>query len=167
MLLQLHVQNLLIIDNLDVSFKDGFTVITGETGSGKSVILTCLSLALGDKGASANLIKSGQDKASVSCVFQIKNEFLREKFFSLGLLEKTEDIVIIKKIITKSGSRSFINDSPVTVNLLNEISPYFLEINSQFENSTLFFAKNYIDILDNFAKIKNKISIPIIIILAL
>lgn len=150
MLSSLHISNYALIGSLDLDLKHGFSVITGETGAGKSIILGALGLLQGNR-ADTKAIKTGEKKCIVEGTFETEGLGVR------GLLEK-EDIdcddttITIRREISASGkSRTFINDSLATLNLLREVSQHLIDIHSQHQNLLLGRETFIIDTLDCIA----------------
>ena len=150
MLSSLHISNYALIASLDLDLKHGFSVITGETGAGKSIILGALGLLQGNR-ADTKAIKTGEKKCIVEGTFETEGLGVR------GLLEK-EDIdcddttITIRREISASGkSRTFINDSLATLNLLREVSQHLIDIHSQHQNLLLGRETFIIDTLDCIA----------------
>lgn len=135
MLVRLTVRNYAIISELDISFSEGLTIITGETGAGKSILIGALSLVLGKRADTAVLF-SNDDKCVVEAHFDIKDYDLKS-FFQENDLDY-EPITILRREISVSGkSRAFINDTPVNLNQLRELASYLIDIHSQHEVLTL------------------------------
>jgi len=119
---QLHIENLILVSKASVEFERGFTVISGETGSGKSSLLYALKLALGERG-DVDKIREGAEKGKVTALFEVEGPFpaLRE----LGI--EIDDTLLISREITKSGkTRAFVNHEPVQVSLLKEIGKFLI-----------------------------------------
>ncbi len=132
MLHKLTISNYALIDNLDISFTDGMTTITGETGAGKSIILGALSLLLG-KRADTTVLKDKDKKSVVEATFSLPNDSLLAFFESLDIDFDTE--TIIRREITPQGkSRSFVNDTPVGLQTLKELGTVLIDIHSQHQN---------------------------------
>lgn len=135
MLVRLTVRNYAIISELDISFSEGLTIITGETGAGKSILIGALSLVLGKRADTAVLF-SNDDKCVVEAHFDVKDYDLKP-FFEENDLDY-EPITILRREISVSGkSRAFINDTPVNLNQLRELASYLIDIHSQHEVLTL------------------------------
>lgn len=150
MLKQLHISNYALIDTLDINFNDGLTIITGETGAGKSIILGALSLILGER-ADAKAIRDKARKTIVEGAFDLSGYQL-ESLFEKHEIDFYEHDCIIRREISASGrSRTFINDTPVTVTLLKEIMTRIVDIHSQHSNMLLSRAAYQLEILDNIA----------------
>jgi DNA repair protein RecN (Recombination protein N) len=149
MLLELHIENVLLIEKLSLSFGKGFTAITGQTGAGKSILLDSLSIILGNR-VSGNIIRPPAEKALIVAVFDIaKNQIIKNKLLDCGF--DCYDQIVVKKIITKNGSKIFINDIPTSVNFIASISLYLIEMHSQFEQIDLLSNKKHLEIVDQFA----------------
>lgn len=136
MLKSLFIQNFVLIDNLDICFNPGFSVITGETGAGKSIILGALSLVLGQR-ADGKSIKQGADKCVIEAVFDI-SKYQLESFFLGNDLEYDPASCILRRELYASGkSRAFVNDSPVALAILKELGTRLIDIHSQHQNLLL------------------------------
>lgn len=137
MLKSLYINNYLLIDKLNVQFANGFTVITGETGAGKSIILGALSLVFGQR-ADSKLIRPATGKCIIEAVFDITNNPEIKNFFELNQLDYEDSSCIVRREITINGkSRSFVNDTPVALNMLRDLSGMLIDIHSQHENLLL------------------------------
>lgn len=149
MLKSLFIQNFVLIDSLDIRFDKGFSVITGETGAGKSIILGALSLVLGQR-ADGKSIKSGSDKCVIEAVFDVSSYKL-EEFFQSNDLEYDAEICILRRELFASGkSRAFVNDSPVSLTVIKELGSRLIDIHSQHQNLLLGdnrFQLNVIDVM--------------------
>jgi len=159
MLFSLYVENVLLIERLSISFCQGFSVIVGETGSGKSIILDCLNIILGDRTRS-NMIRPGTDKAMIVAEFEIKDNHNVHKILAQNSIQCPDDILIIKKIITSDGrSRIYICDIPASINLAADITKKIIEVNSQFSQNDMLDPKEYLNILDKYTNISEDIDI--------
>ena len=149
MLEELHIKNFAIIDELKVAFSGGLNMITGETGAGKSIIIGAVSLILGDR-ASADLIRTSEDSATVEALFAIDgNETLKKKLLELGI--DPADELVIKRTLSRSGkNRIHINGQPATLNILASLSEALINVCGQHEHQTLLDSGRHIDILDEF-----------------
>lgn len=151
MLKALQINNYALISELEIIFDSGFTVITGETGAGKSIILGALSLILGNRADTKN-IKPDTEKCIVEAHFDISTYQGINHFFELHELDFDSGICIIRREITNSGkSRAFINDTPVTVNVLRDLSTQLIDIHSQHENLLLTSESFQLDVVDTVA----------------
>jgi DNA repair protein RecN (Recombination protein N) len=149
MLKRLYISNYALIEELDVSFPGQLTVITGETGAGKSIFLEALGLALGNR-ADAGSLQNKAKKCIIEAEFESKNYDLRDFFVKNGL--DHENPVILRREINGEGkSRSFINDSPVNLSQLKEISELLIDVHSQHQTLLLNQAKFQLQLIDSFA----------------
>lgn len=149
MLKRLIIHNLAIFENVDVSFQDGFSVLLGETGAGKSLMIDSLSLLLGMR-ASSELIRSGENKASVTGYFSIERPEL-SAYLSKINVPMHDDEIVVERIIGINKNAVKINSVPVSLNDLIKISKYLANIHSQFDFEKILNPENYLDIIDGFS----------------
>ncbi len=149
MLSRIFIQNFALIDSLEIDLKNGLQVITGETGAGKSIILGALRLIMGERADVKSFAKSDA-KSIVETEFQINENF--KAFFENNDLDFEEQTIIRREILPNGKSRAFINDVPVTLDILRELSSKLIDIHSQFETSNLFTEQFQFGILDGLAK---------------
>lgn len=149
MLKRLIIHNLAIFENVDVSFQDGFSVLLGETGAGKSLMIDSLSLLLGMR-ASSELIRSGENKASVTGYFSIERPEL-SAYLSKINVPMHDDEIVVERIIGVNKNVVKINSVPVSLNDLIKISKYLANIHSQFDFEKILNPENYLDIIDGFS----------------
>lgn len=150
MIKQLHISNYALIDKLDIGFNDGLTIITGETGAGKSIILGALSLILGERSDS-KAIRDTSVKTVVEATFGIDGYRL-ERFFKDNDIDWDEHECLVRRELAPNGrSRAFINDTPVQLNTLRELSTRLLDIHSQHSNMLLSTSAFQLSILDSIA----------------
>ena len=151
MLKQLYIRNFTLIDTLDIELKPGFSVITGETGAGKSIIIGAIGLLLGQR-ADAKNIKQGADKCIIEAHFDL-SKYSLEVFFENNDIEYDAHDTIIRRELTSAGkSRAFINDTPVSLAILKELGEQLVDIHSQHQNLLLNkqdFQLNVVDIIAN------------------
>ncbi|MBP9069152.1 MAG: DNA repair protein RecN [Bacteroidia bacterium] len=149
MLKRLYISNYALIEELDVSFPGSLTVITGETGAGKSIFLEALGLALGNR-ADAGSLQNKAKKCVIEAEFEAKNYDLSDFFVKNGL--DFENLVILRREINGEGkSRSFINDSPVNLTVLKEIADSLIDVHSQHQTLLLNQTKFQLQLIDSFA----------------
>lgn len=148
MLTELHINNVLLIKKLSLSFSSGFSVFTGETGAGKSILLDSLALALGER-ANFSLIRKGAEQGTISAVFYNEHEVIKD-FLKAHNLPIDENIIIRRVLQIDGKSRAFINDVPVSVALLRNLGEKLLDIHGQFDNYRLINSTYHQDILDSF-----------------
>ena len=149
MLTSLSIKNYALIDNLDVNFNNGLTIITGETGAGKSILLGGLSLILG-KRADLNSIKDTTKKCVIEAIFDIKNYNLKELFISEDL-DYEEQTIIRREILPSGKSRAFINDSPVNLDSLKLLAEQLIDIHSQHQTLELVSNDFQFQVIDALA----------------
>ena len=150
MLTTLSIRDVVLIGRLDLSLESGLSVLTGETGAGKSILLDALGLALGMR-AEARLVRHGAEKASVTAAFEVAgNDPI------IGILEDrgvdaSEESLVLRRVLGKDGrSKAFINDQPVGVQLLKEIGQSLVEIHGQFESQRLLNESTHRSLLDAY-----------------
>lgn len=152
MLKKLYIRNFTLIDELDISFHSGFSVITGETGAGKSIILGAIGLLLGNR-ADVRQVKSGASKCVVEAVFGLGHDKsgVIKAFFDSNDLDYNPDECLLRREISAAGkSRAFVNDTPVTLAALRELGEHLIDIHSQHQNLLLGkenFQMNVVDII--------------------
>lgn len=152
MLKSLYISNYALISELNISFDEGFSVITGETGAGKSIILGALSLILGQR-ADNKSIKLDAEKCVIEATFDISSYSHLEEFFVQNDLDKFDQNCVIRRELTNLGkSRAFINDTPVSLNLIRDLSNRLLDIHSQHENLLLSNEGYQLDVVDTVAQ---------------
>jgi len=149
MITSLSIENYALIEKLSVRFTDGFSVITGETGAGKSILLGALGLVLG-KRADLTSLKNKEEKCIIEACFQIKNYSLR-KFFETNDLDYEEETIIRREILPSGKSRAFINDTPVNLSELQGLSNYLVDIHSQHQTQELSDDVVQFQIIDSVA----------------
>lgn len=151
MLKSLFIRNFVLIDSLDIKFNQGFSVITGETGAGKSIILGALSLVLGQR-ADGKSIKNGSEKCVIEAVFDV-SKYKLEEFFMIKDLEYDAEVCILRRELYASGkSRAFINDSPVSLTILKELGARLIDIHSQHQNLLLGDIRFQLKVIDVMAE---------------
>jgi len=155
MLSKITIQNFALIQHLSVSLENGLQVITGETGAGKSIILGALRLILGER-ADSKSISDPEKKSVVEAEFKITSSYL--PFFEENDLDFEENTIIRREILPSGKSRAFINDIPVTLDVLKELSSKLIDIHSQFETSNLFSEEYQFKIIDGLSENKEIIS---------
>jgi DNA repair protein RecN (Recombination protein N) len=171
MLQEIHIHNYAVIENLTVEFHPGLNVLTGETGSGKSVLVDALDLALGGR-ASSDVIRTGAQRATVTAVFRAaavsgnarKGEAdLPPPWFDwlerYGVSGETEGEIILRREIQAGGrSRLLVNDQPVTLAAVKELAPLLVEIHGQGEHASLLARGAQLDLLDTFARVGERLA---------
>lgn len=149
MLIRLSIKNYALIEKLDVKFDSGFSIITGETGAGKSILLGALGLVLG-KRADITFLNQKEQKCIVEAEFSISNYGL-EYFFKKEELDFERHTIIRREILPNGKSRAFINDTPTTLNVLNTLSEQLIDVHSQHQTGALSNTKFQFKIIDALA----------------
>lgn len=149
MLEGLHVKNLVIIDEAEVSFGGGLNILTGETGAGKSVVIGSINLALGAK-AGKSLVRAGKESGFVELIFSVNND-VGDKLRTLDIIPE-DGLVVIARKFTGERSVSKINGETVTLSKVKEAAALLLDIHGQTENQTLQLSKNHLELLDKYLK---------------
>jgi DNA repair protein RecN (Recombination protein N) len=150
MLKSLFIRNYVLIDELDIRFEDGFSVITGETGAGKSIILGALSLVLGERADSGN-IQSGKDKCLIEAVFDLSSYQLESIFRENDLEYDPEACTFRRELYSSGKSRAFINDSPVSLSIVKELGNLLIDVHSQHRNLLLADTRFQLNVVDLMA----------------
>lgn len=151
MLQQLYIHNFTLIDKLDIHFSSGFSVITGETGAGKSIILGAIGLLLGNR-ADARLVKAGTDKCIVEAHFDISRYDMQQFFIDNDIDYEPDDCIMRRELRANGKSRAFINDTPVSLTTARELGEQLVDIHSQHQNLLLQkddFQLSVVDIIAN------------------
>jgi len=148
MLRFLRVRNFALIDQLEIHFENGFGLLSGETGAGKSIIVDALGLLAGAK-ASAEMVRTGESRAIVEAIFETD---LRSDLDRLGLDSEGDEVVIRREISSDERNRVYINNQPSTVAALRELAPSLLDIHGQHEQQTLLDSGSQLTLIDAFAE---------------
>jgi len=157
MLQSISIQNYALIDTLDISFDKGFSVITGETGAGKSIILGAIGLLLGQR-ADVKAIKQGASKCVIEAHFNISS-YRMQSFFDENELEYDPNECILRRELQSSGkSRAFINDSPASLTLMKELGEQLIDVHSQHQNLLLNKEDFQLNVLDSLANDEKELS---------
>lgn len=149
MLLNLHVKNLAIIDEIEVEFSEGLNVLTGETGAGKSIIIGSINIALGGK-VSKDIIRTGTEFALVELTFLAEDSEQINSLEKLGITLE-EDVVVISRKITKCRTINRVNGETVSVSMLKSIADILIDIHGQNEQQSLLYKNKHMEIVDRYA----------------
>ena len=150
MLRHLHIRNFALIEELDVDFSEGFSVITGETGAGKSILLGAIGLILGQR-ADTQSVKEGAAKCVIEATFGLRGYALKS-FFDENDFDYDEDACVLRRELTAAGkSRAYINDSPATLQQMKQLGDRLIDIHSQHQNLLLRDQNFQLNILDTMA----------------
>jgi DNA repair protein RecN len=150
MLSSLTVSNYILIDNLEVEFPEGLIIVTGETGAGKSILIGALNLLLGAK-ADSSVIKDSSKNCVVEGVFCINDDLELSTFFNENSLDFSSEITLRRVISPYGKSRSFVNDEPVSLQFLKELSGQLIDIHAQHQQLLLSDSRFQLSVLDSFA----------------
>lgn len=149
MLLELNIENFAIIENMKIEFEPGLNVLTGETGSGKSIIIDSLGLVLGQR-ANKDIIKKGKDRAFIEAVFSSYDEETKDLLLEYGI-ESGDLVVVSKEIREKGPTITRVNNRTVTSQILSKISSRLIDIFAQHESISLMDNKNQLKLIDDFS----------------
>ena len=136
MLTKLEIQNYILIDQLNIDLSEQFSVITGETGAGKSIIMGALGLILGDR-ADSTVCREASKKCFIEGIFKITNNAQLQTLFQENEIELSDELIIRREISAQGKSRAFINDTPVTLTTLKEVTSHLVDLHQQFDTLTL------------------------------
>lgn len=151
MLTLLKIRNLALVDELVWELGPGLIGVTGETGAGKSVIVGALKLVLGER-ADKSLIRTGEESCSVEAVFELRDPREINAILEDGGLERCEDTqLIVRRVIGQSANRQFVNDSPVTLNLLKRLGEHLVDLHGPHDHQSLLSAERQLAMLDAYA----------------
>ena len=150
MLKELIVKNIVLIESIKIEFKKGLSVLTGETGTGKSILLDSLGLIVGNR-VDFNLIRHGETDASVTAIFQINEKHPVIKVIQKYDIEFEDELIIRRQIKADGKSKCLVNDTIITRNALIEITDYLIEIQGQFEDRGLLDIKTHLSLLDDYS----------------
>lgn len=156
MLQSIHIQNYALIEKLDIDFKSGFSVITGETGAGKSIILGAIGLLLGQR-ADMKAIKTGANKCVVEAHFRIASYRLEDFFTENDLEYDAEECILRRELYASGKSRAFINDSPASLSQMKELGEKLIDVHSQHQNLLLNREDFQLKVLDILAKAEEEL----------
>jgi DNA repair protein RecN (Recombination protein N) len=154
MLAKLEIQNYILIDHLSIDLSSQLSVITGETGAGKSIIMGALGLILGDR-ADSTVCRNTEKKCFIEGTFQLNNKDQYASFFEANDIDISDELIIRREISTQGKSRAFINDTPINLNELKQLTSQLVDLHQQFDTLTLGdtdFQRTVIDALANLQK---------------
>ena len=150
MLQSLHIKDFILIEKLELDFSEGFTVITGDTGAGKSILLDSILFCLGEK-FSGNPVRPGAENCSVSCVFSTNKQ--TNQFLGSHDIEPDEQIIIKRTQNNQARKKFFINDQIVSVKILQQLFDFFLEMHGQHNHTLLLNTSSHMEILDEYGRL--------------
>jgi DNA repair protein RecN (Recombination protein N) len=157
MLKSIFIKHYALIDALTAVFSDGLVILTGETGAGKSIIIDAVSLILGER-ASAEVVRTGADKAIVEGLFTIKGNKKVKSVLEENGLGYGEELIIRREVSAKGQSRCFINDSPTTLAVQKHIGDLLVDLHGQHEHQSILRVENHVDMLDDFGDLSGMVT---------
>lgn len=163
MLLNMHIKNIALIDNIDIGFNDELNVLTGETGAGKSIIIGSLGICLGGK-FHRELLRNDEQDGLIELLFSVDNENIKNTLSKIEIYPDEEDQVLISRHLTSSGKCiNRINGNTVTISKLKEVAGFLIDLHAQHEQQTLLKISRHLEILDRFGQeeildLKQKVS---------
>ena len=152
MLKSLQIKDYALIENVFIEFGRGLNIITGETGAGKSILIDALSVILGER-ASIEVIRKGASKTIVEAMFDVSNHRRIKSLLEENDIEFHDELILRREISLKSSNRCFINDTPVTLNLLKEAGELLVDLHGQHEHQSLLKNEHHIDFLDQYVDV--------------
>ncbi len=156
MLQHLSISNYAIVDRLEIELEPGMTVITGETGAGKSIMLDALGLTLGDR-ADREVIRGGAEKADITATFELPDNTEAQAWLKDKDFDQDEQVCILRRLITRDGrSRAYINGHPTTLNNLRDLGEMLIDIHSQHEHQSLLKTTTHQRLLDEYCGIQKE-----------
>ena len=157
MLITLSIRDVVLIGRLDLSFEPGLSVLTGETGAGKSILLDSLGLALGVR-ADARLVRHGAKKAVVTAVFEVAENNLVFQVLEDRGINSSDGSIVLRRVLNCDGnSKAFINDQPVGVQLLKQVGQTLVEVHGQFDNQRLLNESTHLSLLDTYGGLSKEV----------
>ncbi len=156
MLTALSIRDIVLIEKLDVDFTSGLTVLTGETGAGKSILLDALSLALGARG-DGGLVRTGKPKGQVIATFDVSHDHPARQFLlDRELLEENETCIVVRRVQNADGrTRAFINDNPASAGILRDLGGMLVELHGQHDDRALVDVRSHCGLLDSFGGLED------------
>lgn len=154
MLKSLLIKDYALIENIHVEFGKGLNIITGETGAGKSILIDAMGLLLGER-ASTEVVRKDTEKSVVEGIFDVKGNKKVRELLSANDLENNDDLIVRREISLKGTNRCFLNDTPVTLNLIKEIGDLLVDLHGQHEHQSLLRTETHIEMLDDFSNLES------------
>jgi len=153
MIKSLEVHNFALLDHVSVKFQSGLIILTGETGAGKSIFIDAMGAILGEK-VDQTVVRFGADKAVVEAVFSTDESYeVQALLKELDLWDDSGDLILRREILKSGRTRSFVNDTPVTLNILIQIGDYLVDLHGQHEHQSLLKVNEHLKFLDQFGKL--------------
>ncbi len=149
MLKFLSIRNYALIESIEIEFENGLNIITGETGAGKSIIIDALSLILGER-ANTDIVRKGSEKAIIEGIFEIAGNKRINSILDQNEIEYCKELILRREVSIKGQSRCFANDTPITLNLMNQIGNHLVDLHGQHEHQSLLRIETHIQLVDEF-----------------
>lgn len=156
MLSLLSIKDYALIENIEISFENNLNIITGETGTGKSILLSAMSLLLGER-ASPESVRKGAKKSIVEGHFNVEGNLPVERILKENEIDNSPELIIRREISLSGSSRAFVNDTPATLNILKEIGNILVDLHGQHDHQSLLRTETHIEFLDEFGNYENEI----------
>lgn len=156
MLIQLSIRDIVLIERLDLAFETGLSVLTGETGAGKSILLDSLSLALGGRG-DGGLVRHGEDKGQVTAVFDVGMDHGARKLLRENGIDDEGDLIFRRQQSSDGRTKAYVNDQPISVQLMRQAGQMLVEIHGQHDDRALVDTNAHRTLLDAFAGISDDV----------
>ncbi len=157
MLKTLLIKDYALIENIEVEFGKGLNIITGETGAGKSILIDAMGLLLGER-ASTEVVRKGSEKSVVEGLFDVTGNKKVQQLLTVNEIEFNSELIIRREVSLKGTNRCFLNDTPVTLNLIKETGDLLVDLHGQHEHQSLLRAETHIEMLDEFANLEVKLN---------
>ncbi len=152
MIKSLYIKDFALIDELEVSFESGLNVLTGQTGAGKSIIIGALNMILGER-ADTEVIRQGADKAIAEATIQVGQNHFLQSFLEENAVDFSPEL-ILRREIRQSGSRAFINDTPVNISVLKQVGDQLVDLHGQHDHQMLLKDEHHLGVIDQFDSVK-------------
>lgn len=156
MLKSLIIKDYALIENIQVEFGKGLNIITGETGAGKSILIDAMGLLLGER-ASTEVVRKDSDKSVVEGIFDVKGNKKVRELLSKNDLEDNDDLIVRREISLKGTNRCFLNDTPVTLNVIKEVGDLLVDLHGQHQHQSLLRTDTHIEMLDDFSNLEKEL----------
>lgn len=150
MLKSLLIKDYALIENISIEFGKGLNIITGETGAGKSILIDAMSLLLGER-ATNEVIRKGAAKSIVEGIFDVSNNIKIKKIMDENEIDFADELIMRRELSVKGSNRCFVNDTPVTLNLIKELGNLLVDLHGQHEHQSLLRTETHIEFLDDFS----------------
>jgi DNA repair protein RecN (Recombination protein N) len=159
MLTSLRIKNYALVDQLQIEFQPGLNVLSGATGTGKSIIVGAVDLILGER-ASSQLVRTGSETATIEAVFQQpKDQTIKEILAGLGMTPQEEALLIRREISSKGQNKCFLNDRLITLTSLKTLGDRLADLHGQHEHQSLLNVERHIEFLDHYGGLNNFLSL--------